>query len=132
MRWPGAVFAAGQAVPALAHNRVVAVGELHDPVVDVRRPGGFPDLRQGGGGTAVTDVGQDAVVEEVAFLGHEADGGGQRCLADLPDVGAVDLDRAAGDVVQPRDQVAEGGLAGPAWPGQRYELAGVCFEVDTR
>src|SRR5207245_11050856 len=77
-------LAAGQAVPPLAHDRVVAVGELHDPVVDVRRPGGFPDLRHGGGGTAVTDVGQDAVVEEVALLGHEAAGGGQRCLEDVP------------------------------------------------
>ena len=29
-----------------------------------------------------------------------------------------------GDVVQPRDQVADGGLAGPARPDQRDELAG--------
>src|SRR6266571_8648924 len=99
---------------------------------NVRCPGGFPDLRHGGGGTAVTDVGQDAVVEEVALLGHEADGGGRRCLAGVPGAGAVDLDRAAGDVVQPRDPVADGGLAGPAWPGQRHELAGAGFEVDAR
>src|SRR6202040_1481574 len=124
--------AAGQAVSPLAHDRVVAVGELHDPVVDVRRPGGFPDFRNGGGGIAITDVGQDSVVEKVPLLGHEADGGGQRCLADVPDVDAVDLDRAAGDVAQPRDQVADGGLAGPAWPDHRHELAGVGFEVDAR
>jgi hypothetical protein len=93
---------------------------------------GFLYLRHGGDGAAVADVGQDAVVEKVAFLGHEADGGGQRCLAGVPHVGAVDLDRPAGDVVQPRDQVADGGLAGPARPDQRHELAGVGFEADAR
>src|SRR5262249_21628122 len=103
---------------------------FHDPVVDVRRAGGLFDLRHGGGGTAVTDIGQDGVVEQVALLGHEADGGGQRCLAGMPYVDAVDLDRAAGDVVQLRDQVADGGLAGPARPNQRHELAGVGFEAD--
>ena len=32
-------LAAGQAVPPLAHDRVVAVRELGDPMVGVRRPG---------------------------------------------------------------------------------------------
>src|SRR5215470_761963 len=94
------LLTAGQAVPPLAHDRVVAVRELHDPVVDVGRPGGLFDLRHGGGGTAVADVGQDAVVEQVTLLGHKADDGGQRCLAGVPYVDAVDLDRPAGDVVQ--------------------------------
>jgi hypothetical protein len=71
-------------------------------------------------------------VEEVALLGDEADGCGQGCLADMPYVEAVDLDRTAGNVVQPRDQVADGGLAGPARPDQRHELAGVGFEGDAR
>jgi len=70
--------------------------------------------------------------KRVALLGHEADGAGQRCLADIPYVDAVDLDRTAGNVVQPRDQVADGGLAGPARPDQRHELAGAGFEADAR
>jgi hypothetical protein len=68
-------------------------------------------------------------VEEVALLGHEADGGGQRCLADVPDVDAVDLDRAAGDVVQPRDQELMVVLPAPlgptsatSWPGSALRL----------
>jgi hypothetical protein len=32
-------LAAGQAVPPLAHDRVVAVRELGGPMADVRRPG---------------------------------------------------------------------------------------------
>src|SRR5690242_8234705 len=125
-------LAAGQPVPALAHDRVVAVGKLHDSVVNVCRPGGFLDLGHGGGSTAVTDVGQNAVVEEVALLGHETDDGGQRCLADAPYVDAVNLDRTAGNVVQPRDQIADGGLAGPARADQRHELARIGFEGDAR
>ena len=68
-------------------------------------------------------------MEEVALLGYKADGGGQRCLADVPYVETVDLDRAAGDVVQPWDQVADGGFAAPlgptsatSWPGSAWRL----------
>jgi hypothetical protein len=44
----------------------------------------------------------------------------------------VYLDRPGGDVVQARDQdqVADGGLAGSAWPDQGHEVAGARFEAD--
>ena len=48
----------------------------------------------------------------------------------LADVDAVDLDRARVDVVQPRDQVGRGRLAGPGRPDERHELARLGLEVD--
>ena len=81
-------------------------------------------------GPPVTEVGQDGVVEEVALLGHEADGGGQRGLADAAHVDPVDLDRPAGDVVEARDQVADRGLARAARPDQRDEMARFGSEAD--
>ena len=80
---------AGQPVPALADHGGITVGELHDPVVDIRRPRRLLHLRQRSTGTPITDVGQDGVVEQVTLLGHEADGGGQRGLPDVPHVEPV-------------------------------------------
>ena len=71
-------------------------------------------------------------MEQVALLGHEADGGGQRAPGGpaarrCPSM----LDRPAGDVVQPRDQVADRGLARSAGPDQCQQLARVGLEADT-
>jgi hypothetical protein len=72
---------AGQPVAALTHHRVVAVGDSMIRSWTYAAYAASPHLLRGGGGTAVPEVGQDAVVEQVALLGHEADGGGQRRLA---------------------------------------------------
>ena len=67
------LLAARQLVAALAHDRVVALGQLHDPVVDGRQPGGRVQLLVGGVRPRVQQVHAHRAVEQVGLLGHDAD-----------------------------------------------------------
>ena len=59
-------LAAGEREPALADDRVVAVGQALDELVRLRGPRGGPHLLVGGVGAAVGDVGADGVGEQEA------------------------------------------------------------------
>ena len=52
-----------------------------------------------------------AAVEQVGVLRDDADDAPERCEAEVAHVVAVEQHRALADVVEPRDQVAERGLA---------------------
>ena len=67
------LLAAGQPVAPLADERVVAVGQRRDDVVDAGGPAGLDDLGVGGVGSGVAQVGADRVVEQVGVLAHHAD-----------------------------------------------------------
>ena len=69
-------------------------------------------LLVGGVGLGEAQVVGDGGVEEVGLLGDDADRAGEGVEVQVAHVDAVDGDPAAGDVVQPRHQVAERGLAG--------------------
>ena len=92
--------------PALAHDGVVAARELEDELVGLGHPGRRLDLRIGGVGTAVGDVGPHRVGEEEALLEHDADLAAQRLQGDPAHVVPVDEDGARG-----RDRRS----ARPAW-----------------
>ena len=118
------LLAARQLVAALADDRVVAVGQLRDPVVDRRRAGrrarapprsrrasrraGCPGSRRGTG----TSPGSRTRSPRPSD-----------CERDRADVVAVDLDRALVDVVEPRDQVGRRRLARARRADERHELA---------
>ena len=97
--------------PPLAHVGVEALGHGHDVVVDLRPPGRLDDLVGGSPGPAVADGLHDAGGEEEHVLLHHADIPPQALLGHVPDVVAVDGDAALPHVVEPGDQVAQGGLA---------------------
>ena len=67
------LLAARQLVAALADDRVVAVGQLRDPVVDRRGPRRRLELGVGRVRPGVQQVLADRRVEQVRLLGHEAD-----------------------------------------------------------
>ena len=61
---------------------------------------------------AVADVLLDRSGEEMRILEHDAQGVAQVCLLDLVDVDVVVPDLAVSHIVEPVDQVGDGGLAG--------------------
>ena len=67
------LLAARQLVAALADDRVVALGQLGDPVVDRRGTGRHLELLVGRLGLGVVQVLADRGVEQVRLLGHDAD-----------------------------------------------------------
>ena len=115
-------LASREAVAALADDRVVAVVQRHDPLVDERGLGGLCHLLVGRLGAAVAEVVADGPAEQVALLGDHADGRRNRRRGEITNVMAVDPDRAAVDVIQPRDQVGDRRLAGTRRTDQRGQL----------
>jgi hypothetical protein len=83
-----------------------------------------------GFGLRIQEVGADGVMEQVRLLGHEADDPAQRHQAELPDVQAIDLHRARLHVVQPRDEVRRGRLAGARRAHQGDQLPRRRLEID--
>ena len=104
-------LAAGQLHAALAHHRVIALGQAHDEVVRAGLPRRVLDLGLRRAGPAVGDVLGQRAVEQDGLLLHDRDLTAQRGLLRLGDVLSVDQDAAFVDVVQALDQLDERGLA---------------------
>ena len=115
---------------ALTDHGVVAVFQLTDEFVRVRGARRGLDLLRGGPGFPVRDVLADRGAEQDRLLQHQADVAPQRGPAVLPDVAAVDQDRAPLRLVQPQDQAHDRGLAGPRHAHQGEPLAGGDGERD--
>ena len=73
------LLAAGQPRAALAHERVVAVGQRADELVDVGLARRLLDFGLGGAGAAVGDVLPHRAAEQIHVLLHDADGVAQAC-----------------------------------------------------
>ena len=104
-------LSAGESDASLAHVGVVSLGQRFDEVVELRQLGGLNHVLLGGEDGAVCDVGAYGGGEDEYVLLHNAHVVAQRCQGDVPDVHAVDGDPSAGDVVEARDEVHDGGLA---------------------
>ena len=125
------LLAARELVAALADHRVVALGQLDDPVVD--GGGARRGLQLGVGRVrpGVAQVVADRGVEEVRLLGHEADRSRPSDASLIRRTSTPSISTAPlSDVVQPRDQVGRGGLARPGRADERDELARLGLEVD--
>ena len=117
-------LAAGQLHPALPDQRRIAARKPDDEVVRVGQPGRPLDLGLRRGRIGIGDVLRQRTVEQHRFLRHDGDLPAQAGLRDQGDVLAVDRDAPVGDVVQPLDQLDEGGLAGTGVADQPDPLAG--------
>ena len=82
----------------------------------------------GGVGAAVADVVVGRAVEHRRLLPDRADLRAQRVLGQVADVGAVEQDAPALDLVEPQEQRDRGGLAGAGAADQRHPLAGADVE----
>src|SRR3954471_5090574 len=118
----------GHAIAAVADNGFQSVGERPDQLADVGRLDGRPQLDVGRLGPRVRQVPADAVVGEVAILGHNADYVAHRLQRHVAHVFAADPHRAALDVVHPRHELRDGGLPGAGGPYESDKLAGLGTE----
>ena len=122
-------FTAREFQAAFANTRFVAVGQATDEVGELGGGRGGVDQAVGGLGATVLDVVAQAVVEKHGVLRHDADGLAQAVLLQVADVGAIDGDAPAGDVVEAEQQPAEGGFARAGMPDHGDGLAGRDLEV---
>ena len=111
-----------QRLSALPDHRVVPIAEPVDELVGVGHPRRLHDLAPTGARTAVGNVLPDGRVEEHRILLHETHLVAQRLERVAPHVAAVDGEPAAPQVVQPRDERDERGLAAAGGPDERHGL----------
>ncbi len=117
-------LAARQGQALLADHGVVPGGQRGDEPVGLGGPGGGEHPLLAGVLAAVEDVGAHAVGEQEAVLRHQADRAAQRGEGEVAHVGAADPHRAAGHVVEARQQQGDGGLAGAGGADDGHGLAG--------
>jgi hypothetical protein len=113
MRWrsPPEILA-----PALAEERVVALGKAGDEVVRVGRPRRLLDLLRGSTRASVDDVLGDAPREEQRLLEHDAVLRAQRREREVAHVVTVDAHAPVRGVVEAGQQAGERRLAGAGRP----------------
>src|SRR5579872_1138205 len=116
-------LAAGQLVAALADDRLQAVRQAYDQVMDVRGLAGGDQLVIGRIGTAVAQILCDARVEQVRLLSDDADVAAQRIEPQVAHVVAVEQHAASLRIVKTRQQLHDRRLARAAWADERDQLS---------
>ncbi len=111
-------LAAGQPDPALPDQRREALGKLLDEFQRIGGASGFAQALEVGRG-AVRDVGRDRVVEQDHFLGHDPELRPQVGELELPQIDAVEQDRAGQRIVEARQEIDDRRLPAAGRPDQR-------------
>ena len=106
------LLAAGELEAPVAHHGVQALGLGGEKLGEIGDVAGGLDLLLGGVLLGVEQVLPDRAVEEIAVLGHDADLLAQIAQIEVPHVHPRDRDPAAQHVVEPGDEVHDGGFAG--------------------
>ena len=88
-------LAAAQALPAIADQRLIAIGHFLDEVVGERRFRGGDHALARHVWMAVTDVIPDRFIEENRFLRDDGDLVAQRSQRNIAQIVAIDAHRAA-------------------------------------
>ena len=124
-------LALGQVCAVAFDHRVVAVGQAADEAVGAGGLRGGYDLFIGGVQPAIADVLHHRAGEQVGVLEHHGDVPTQIALGHVHDVNAVDGDPAGINVVEPVQQVGDGGLAraGGAHEGDLLARLGIQADV---
>ena len=117
------LFTLGERDALLAHDRVVAIRQRHDRVVDAGQARGRHDLVEPGVRPAERDVVADAERQHERRLQDHGDLPAERRQPVLAHVHAVDEDPASGRVVEARKQAEQGRLAGACRADDRHRLA---------
>ena len=123
------LLAPGDGDVVLSDDRVVALGEGADEVVAVGLVAGSDDLLPGGVGTAVGHVLGDGALEEPGVLEDH----GEEPAAVVPGHGgqalSVDEDAALIHVVEPHEEVDDGGLSRPGGSHDGHLLSRLHLDV---
>ncbi len=115
-------LAAREREPALADQRVVALGQALDELRHLGRLRRGAHLLLGGVGAAVGDVGPDRVGEEEGVLEHHPEGRPQLRQAQLPHRHAAEAHPPVLRVVEAGEQLGDRRLARARRPDQRHGL----------
>ena len=112
-------LATGEPAAALADDGVVAGRQRHDEVVEAGRLRGGHDLVVGRVELPHPDVVADGAIEEGRLLRDQREAAAEGRQRVLADVASVDLDRPIGRVVEAREHIDQGRLAGTGRPDER-------------
>ena len=115
-------LSAGQREPALADQRVVALGQALDELRHLRRLRRGDDLLVRGVRAAVGDVGADRVGEEEGVFEHHAQDGAQVRQPQLGQRHPTQPDLPDLRVIEAREQLGDRRLARTGWADQRDRL----------
>jgi hypothetical protein len=109
----------------LCNDGIVALGQAADKAVGVGSLGGGNHLVHGGVRLAVGNVLPHRTGTQPGVLQHHAVAAAQGGAGHIPDIGAGHLDAAAVHIIEPHEQIDQGGLAaaGRAYDGDA--LAGL-------
>src|SRR5882724_7177219 len=124
-------LAAREAGPAVAHRRVVPIGQRHNEVVGIRDPRGTDDVLLRHLVAPVRDVVADRRVEQERLLRDHAEQSPVIFLAERPQVPPVDRNRALKRIVEAQHEVGERRLARPARSDEGDDLALLDLEAHT-
>lgn len=123
-------LALGQVGAVALQGGVIAIGQTGDEVVSAGQLGGGNAFLVGGVQTAIADVFHHGAGEQVGVLEHHAQRPPEVRLFDLIDIDVIVTDLAVGDIVEPVDQVGNGGLAGAGGTHEGHFLAGFGVQAD--
>jgi len=123
-------LALGQLRAAFVHFGHIALLELADELVRAYGLGRRDDFFFRGVELAVTDVVQDRAGEDEAVLQHNAHLAAQRLQLYARDIVSVNQNAAVRDIIEARDQVDDGRLAGTRRADQRDAFA--CLDVEAQ
>ena len=106
------LLAAGDIGAALLDVGIVALREALDEFVGAGQAAGMNQLLIGGLGVAPAQIFLDGAGEQGVLLEHHGHVVPQNLQVIVPDIHAAHLQRAPGDIVQPGNQLHQGGLGG--------------------
>ena len=124
------LLAAGEHHAALADDGVVSVRHGHHVLVNFSQFGGLDHIVHRRVRAAVADIIQNRTREEEDILLDDADAAAQIGQLDMADILPVERDRAGGNLVEARDQLAERRFAAAALADQRQHFAGLDVQID--
>ena len=123
-------LAARQPLAALTDQRVVAVRQPQDEIVRMGGTRCGDDVVARGVRPAIGNVLRNGAEEQEGLLQHQPDVTPVVGHGEAADVGAIDLDRAVGHVVETADQVDQRALARTAVTDQPDHLARLDHQVE--
>ena len=124
------LFAAGEFEPAVSHDGVQPELLVFDKIQDVGPAARVDHLRLRGVFFRIQEIVADRAVEQVGFLADDADLTAQPGEVEASDIGAVEGNRAVGDIPQTGDEVDQRALAGAGGPDDRDAAAFLQIKAD--
>ena len=110
------LLSSGELEAPVAHHGIQARGLGLYEIIDVGLAAGLDEVFLRGVRPGVEEVVPDGPVEQVGLLADDPDMAAQEGQVQLPDVMAAEGDRPSCRIIEPGDQVDQGGLAGARGP----------------